>query len=165
MRNKQNMERTFIMLKPDAVQRGLMGEIIERFEVRGFKLVALKFMQAGQELLETHYSDLSKKPFFPELIRYMKSGPVVPMVFEGLNAVKQGRSMLGATNPRDSAPGTIRGDLCVDVGRNIIHGSDSVESAVKEISLWFSSEELSQWRPCQVEWVYEEEELEPVCLA
>ena len=161
MRNPKNNERTFIMLKPDAVQRGLMGEIIERFERRGFKLVALKFMRAGQDLLQTHYSDLSKKPFFPELIRYMSSGPVVPMVFEGLNAVKQGRSMLGATNPKDSAPGTIRGDLCIDVGRNIIHGSDSVESATKEISLWFKPEELSKWRPCQVEWVYEEEELEP----
>merc|ERR1712025_865787 len=160
LRNAANMERTFIMLKPDAVMRGLMGEIIERFETRGFKLVALKFMQADQELLQTHYSDLSKKGFFPELIRYMGSGPVVPMVFEGLNAVKQGRSMLGATNPKDSAPGTIRGDLCIDVGRNIIHGSDSVESANKEISLWFKSEELTKWRPCQVEWVYEEEELD-----
>ena len=148
------------MLKPDAVMRGLMGEIIERFEIRGFKLVALKFMQADKELLQTHYSDLSKKAFFPELIRYMGSGPVVPMVFEGLNAVKQGRTMLGATNPKDSAPGTIRGDLCIDVGRNIIHGSDSVESANKEIALWFKPQELSQWRTCQVEWVYEEEELD-----
>merc|ERR1712227_649668 len=153
LRNAANMERTFIMLKPDAVMRGLMGEIIERFETRGF-------MQADQELLQTHYSDLSKKGFFPELIRYMGSGPVVPMVFEGLNAVKQGRTMLGATNPKDSAPGTIRGDLCIDVGRNIIHGSDSVESANKEISLWFKPEELSKWRPSQVEWVYEEEELD-----
>ena len=148
------------MLKPDAVQRGIMGEIIERFEARGFKLVALKFMNADTELLKTHYGDLSKKAFFPELIRYMGSGPVVPMVFEGLNAVKQGRSMLGATNPKDSAPGTIRGDLCIDVGRNIIHGSDSTDSAAKEIALWFMEEELTKWRPSQVEWVYEEEELE-----
>ena len=160
MRNPGNMERTFIMLKPDAVQRGLMGEIIERFESRGFKLVGMKFMLAGEELLKTHYSDLSKKPFFPELIRYMSSGPVVPMVFEGLKAVKQGRTMLGATNPKDSAPGTIRGDLCVDVGRNIIHGSDSVESANKEVALWFRPEELSAWRPALVEWLYEEEELD-----
>merc|ERR1719481_277216 len=147
------------MLKPDAVHRGLMGEIIERFETRGFKLVAMKFMKANQELLQTHYSDLSKKPFFPELIRYMDSGPVVPMVFEGLNAVKQGRVLLGATNPKDSAPGTIRGDLCIDVGRNIIHGSDCVEAAEKEIGLWFSAAEISSWRPADVEWVYEEEEL------
>ena len=160
MRNPGNMERTFIMLKPDAVQRGLMGEIIERFESRGFKLVGMKLMSASQELLETHYSDLSKKPFFPELIRYMSSGPVVPMVFEGLKAVKQGRTMLGATNPKDSAPGTIRGDLCVDVGRNIIHGSDSVDSANKEVALWFRPEELSAWRPALVEWLYEEEELD-----
>ena len=160
LRNPGNMERTFIMLKPDAVQRGLMGEIIERFETRGFKLVGMKFMLASQDLLKTHYSDLSKKPFFPELIRYMTSGPVVPMVFEGLSAVKQGRTMLGATNPKDSAPGTIRGDLCVDVGRNIIHGSDSVESANKEVALWFTPGELSAWRPALVEWLYEEEELE-----
>merc|ERR1740137_338536 len=107
----------------------------------------------------THYADLSKKGFFPELIRYMSSGPVVPMVWEGLHAVKQGRTMLGATNPKDSDPGTIRGDLCVDVGRNVIHGSDSLESAAKEISLWFKPEELSKWRSAQVEWCYEEEEL------
>ena len=147
------------MLKPDAVQRGLIGEIMERFESRGFKLVACKFMLASKELLTTHYADLSKKGFFSELIRYMSSGPVVPMVWEGLSAVKQGRVMLGATNPKDSDPGTIRGDLCVDVGRNVIHGSDSLESAAKEIALWFKPEELSKWRSAQVEWCYEEEEL------
>jgi len=159
LRNKAYGERTFIMLKPDAVQRGLVGEIMDRFESRGFKLVACKFMAASKELLMTHYSDLSKKGFFPELIRYMASGPVVPMVWEGLNAVKQGRMMLGATNPKDSDPGTIRGDLCIDVGRNVIHGSDSLESAAKEIALWFKPEEISQWRSAQVEWCYEEEEL------
>jgi len=159
-RNQAYAERTFIMLKPDAVQRGLVGEIMERFESRGFKLVACKFMAASKELLMTHYSDLSKKGFFPELIRYMSSGPVVPMVWEGLNAVKQGRTMLGATNPKDSDPGTIRGDLCIDVGRNVIHGSDSLESAAKEIALWFKSEELSKWRSAQVEWCYEEEDLD-----
>jgi len=158
-RNQAYGERTFIMLKPDAVQRGLVGEIIDRFESRGFKLVACKFMLASKDLLTTHYSDLSKKGFFSELIRYMSSGPVVPMVWEGLNAVKQGRVMLGATNPKDSDPGTIRGDLCIDVGRNVIHGSDSLESAEKEISLWFKPEELSKWRSAQVEWCYEEEEL------
>jgi len=158
-RNQAYGERTFIMLKPDAVQRGLVGEIMERFEARGFKLVACKFMAASKELLMTHYSDLSKKGFFPELIRYMSSGPVVPMVWEGLHAVKQGRVMLGATNPKDSDPGTIRGDLCIDVGRNVIHGSDSLESAAKEISLWFRPEELTRWRSAQVEWCYEEEEI------
>jgi len=161
-RNPVNAERTFIMLKPDAVHRGLVGVIMKRFEARGFKLLACKFMQAGQELLKEHYIDLSKKGFFAELIRYMSSGPVVPMVWEGLNAVKQGRVMLGATNPKDSAPGTIRGDFCIDVGRNIIHGSDSVESANKEISLWFTKEEIASWRSATVEWVYEDEELEEV---
>merc|ERR1712154_316266 len=105
------------------------------FENKGFKLVAMKFMQASEELLKNHYADLSSKGFFAGLIKYMASGPVVAMVWEGLNAVKTGRVMLGATNPADSAPGTIRGDLCVQVGRNICHGSDAVESANKEISL------------------------------
>jgi len=159
-RNPVNAERTFIMLKPDAVHRGLVGVIVKRFESRGFKLLACKFMKANEELLKQHYIDLSKKGFFAELIRYMSSGPVVPMVWEGLNAVKQGRVMLGATNPKDSAPGTIRGDFCIDVGRNIIHGSDSVESANKEISLWFTKEEIASWRSATVEWVYEDEELE-----
>ena len=99
-----NNERTFIMLKPDAVHRGLVGIIMDRFESRGFKLLACKFMMAGQDLLKEHYKDLAKKPFFPELIRYMSSGPVVPMVWEGLNAVKQGRMMLGATNPKVLLP-------------------------------------------------------------
>jgi len=159
-RNIANGEKTFIMLKPDAVHRGLVGIIMDRFESRGFKLLACKFMRASQELLKEHYADLSKKGFFSELIRYMSSGPVVPMVWEGLNAVKQGRIMLGATNPKDSDPGTIRGDFCIDVGRNIIHGSDSVESANKEIGLWFSDEEIARWRSATVEWVYEEEEEE-----
>ncbi|KAL7046913.1 hypothetical protein ACKWTF_002738 [Chironomus riparius] len=110
---------------------------------------------ASKELLEKHYSDLSSRPFFPGLVTYMSSGPVVPMVWEGLNAVKTGRVMLGATNPADSAPGTIRGDLCVQVGRNIIHGSDSVESANKEIALWFNDNELVSWKPAAVNWVYE----------
>lgn len=98
----------------------------------------IDLFQPTQELLEKHYADLSARPFFPGLVKYMSSGPVVPMVWEGLNAVKTGRVMLGATNPADSAPGTIRGDLCIQVGRNILHGSDSVESAKKEIALWFN---------------------------
>jgi len=161
-KNAANGERTFIMCKPDAVQRGLVGEIMERFERRGMRLLCAKMMQAPESLLKEHYADLSKKGFFSELIRYMGSGPVVPMVWQGLGAVKQGRVLLGATNPKDSAPGTIRGDLCIDVGRNIIHGSDSVESAEKEIALWFSKAEITSWRSAQTEWVYEEEELEPL---
>jgi len=161
-KNAANGERTFIMCKPDAVQRGLVGEIMERFERRGMRLLCAKMMHAPESLLKEHYADLSKKGFFSELIRYMGSGAVVPMVWQGLGAVKQGRVLLGATNPKDSAPGTIRGDLCIDVGRNIIHGSDSVESAEKEIGLWFSQAEITSWRSAQTEWVYEEEELEPL---
>jgi nucleoside-diphosphate kinase len=107
-------------------------------------------------LLKEHYADLSKKAFFPGLVKYMASGPVVPMVWEGLNAVKTGRVMLGETNPKDSAPGTIRGDYCIQVGRNICHGSDAVESAKKEIALWFKDEELVKWDPVTLSWVYED---------
>merc|ERR1712014_225629 len=151
-----NRERTFIMLKPDAVQRGLVGEIIKRFEQKGFKLVAMKMMHASEELLKEHYADLSSKAFFPGLVKYMNSGPVVPMVWEGLNVVKTGRVMLGETNPAASAPGTIRGDFCIQVGRNICHGSDAVESAKKEIALWFKEEELVKWDPVSLSWVYED---------
>merc|ERR1711997_267365 len=151
-----NRERTFIMLKPDAVQRGLVGEIIKRFEQKGFKLVAMKMMHASVEHLEEHYADLKGKGFFPGLIKYMNSGPVVPMVWEGLNVVKTGRVMLGETNPAASAPGTIRGDFCIQVGRNICHGSDAVESANKEIALWFKDEELIKWDPVTMGWVYED---------
>nr|ACO12384.1 Nucleoside diphosphate kinase A 1 [Lepeophtheirus salmonis] len=156
--NPANGERTFIMLKPDAVQRSLIGEVIKRFETRGFKLIALKFMRASKSLLEQHYIDLEKKPFFRDLVEYMSSGPLVPMVWEGLDVVKLGRAMLGATNPFDSSPGTIRGDFCLDIGRNIIHGSDSTEAASKEISLWFSPNELTMWRSSTLGWLYEDEE-------
>ncbi|KAK2727080.1 nucleoside diphosphate kinase-like [Artemia franciscana] len=151
-----NRERTYIMIKPDGVQRGLVGEIIKRFEQKGFKLVALKFLQPSEELLRKHYADLSARPFFPGLVKYMASGPVVAMVWEGLNAVKTGRQMLGETNPADSKPGTIRGDYCIQVGRNICHGSDAVESAEKEIALWFKPEELVSWKPAEESWVYED---------
>jgi nucleoside-diphosphate kinase len=150
-----NRERTFIMIKPDGVHRGLVGEIMKRFEQKGFKLVAVKFQQATVEHLSNHYADLSKKAFFPGLVKYMASGPLVPMVWEGKGVVKTGRKMLGETNPQDSAPGTIRGDYCVEVGRNICHGSDSVESAEKEINLWFTKEELVNWSPCEESWLYE----------
>ncbi|XP_067663526.1 nucleoside diphosphate kinase B-like [Haliotis asinina] len=148
-------ERTFIAVKPDGVQRGIVGEIMKRFESRGYKLVACKMMKASTEHLEQHYADLKSKPFFPGLVKYMASGPVVAMVWEGKHVVKMGRKMLGATNPIDSEPGTIRGDFCIDVGRNICHGSDSVESAQKEIALWFSPSELCDYDSCQASWVYE----------
>ncbi|KAL4470258.1 hypothetical protein ABPG74_011869 [Tetrahymena malaccensis] len=148
-------ERTFIMIKPDGVQRGLVGQIVQRFEQRGYKLVSMKFTQPTKELLEEHYADLKQKGFFPSLIAYMLSGPVVPMVWEGKDVVKQGRQMLGQTNPLASLPGSIRGDFSIDIGRNICHGSDSVESAQKEIALWFKENELTQWKSSTHEWVYE----------
>ncbi|TEA40263.1 hypothetical protein DBR06_SOUSAS8210220, partial [Sousa chinensis] len=154
-RTMAHAERTFIAIKPDGVQRGLVGEIIKRFEQKGFRLVAMKFLQASEELLKQHYIDLKDRPFFPGLVKYMNSGPVVAMVWEGLNVVKTGRVMLGETNPADSKPGTIRGDFCIQVGRNIIHGSDSVKSAEKEISLWFKPEELVEYKSCAFDWIYE----------
>ena len=151
---EQHRERTFIMVKPDGVQRGLVGDIISRFEKKGFKLVGLKMDAPAKEHFEQHYADLNGKPFFPSLIAYASSGPVVAMVWEGNNVVATGRKMLGATRPDDSAPGTIRGDFCIDVGRNVIHGSDSVESANKEIGLWFG-EKVTSWKSHSESWVYE----------
>ncbi|CAG8972754.1 hypothetical protein HYALB_00006846 [Hymenoscyphus albidus] len=148
-------EQTFIAIKPDGVQRGLIGPIISRFEARGYKLAAIKLMTASQEHLEKHYEDLSSKPFFPGLIKYMGSGPICAMVWEGRDAVKTGRVLLGATNPLASAPGTIRGDYAIDVGRNVCHGSDSVENAKKEIALWFKEGEVQSWKSAQHDWVYE----------
>merc|ERR1711968_389063 len=133
------------MIKPDGVQRGLVGKIIERFETKGFKLVAMKLCSPGKAHLEAHYADLAGKKFFPGLIEYMTSGPVVAMVWQGANAVLTGRKMLGATRPFDSEPGTIRGDFCIDVGRNICHGSDAVESANHEIKLWFNDSEVMNY--------------------
>jgi len=147
-------ERTYIMVKPDGVHRSLVGEIIGRFEKRGFKLIALKLVQATPEHLEKHYADLKGKPFFPGLIKYMASGPVVAMVWQGLDAVKTGRAMLGATNPLQSPVGSIRGDYALAVGRNICHGSDAVESAEKEIALWFP-EGVVQYTHAQEQWVFE----------
>ncbi|BCR89494.1 nucleoside diphosphate kinase [Aspergillus chevalieri] len=148
-------EQTFIAIKPDGVQRGLVGPIISRFENRGFKLAALKLATPSKEHLEKHYADLAGKPFFPGLITYMLSGPIVAMVWEGRDVVKTGRTILGATNPLASAPGTIRGDYAIDVGRNVCHGSDSVESAQKEISLWFAEGEVKSYKQAQAEWIYE----------
>ncbi|XP_072224314.1 nucleoside diphosphate kinase 3 isoform X1 [Leuresthes tenuis] len=147
-------ERTFIAVKPDGVQRKLVGEIVRRFEKRGFKLVGLKLMQASEDLLREHYCDLRSKPFFNTLMSYMKSGPVVAMVWQGLDVVKTARKMMGETNPAESLPGTIRGDYCVEVGKNVIHGSDSVESAQKEISLWFRQNELQRWESSNLRWIY-----------
>ena len=149
------LERTYIMIKPDGVQRGCVGEIIARFEKKGFKLLAMKLYSPSKELLEEHYKDLKEKPFFPKLVEYMMMGPVVCMIWQGREVVKTGRKMLGATNPLNSEPGTIRGDYCIESGRNIIHGSDSVESAEREIKLWFKPEEINQYTRDSDKWIYE----------
>ncbi|XP_030473785.2 nucleoside diphosphate kinase 1 [Syzygium oleosum] len=148
------MELTFIMIKPDGVQRGLIGEIIGRFEKKGFSLKGLKLVSVDRPFAEKHYADLSAKPFFSGLVDYIISGPVVAMVWEGKGVVTTGRKIIGATNPAESAPGTIRGDFAIDIGRNVIHGSDSVESATKEIALWFP-EGIVSWQSSVHPWIYE----------
>ncbi|KRX96232.1 Nucleoside diphosphate kinase [Trichinella pseudospiralis] len=148
-------ERTLVVVKPDGVQRGLIHQVLRRFEQRGFKLVSLKMLTANDDLLNKHYAEHVGKGFFPSLKAYMSSGPVVAMVWEGRDVVKAARNMLGATRPLESAPGTLRGDFCIDVGRNLVHGSDSVESANREIALWFKPEELCKWEQSTHSWIYE----------
>lgn len=143
------------MIKPDGVQRSLIHKIIKRFEVRGYQLIAMKMKMPSVELLTEHYAELKDKPFFPPLIDYMSKGPVVCMVWKGTDAVAQARRMLGETNPLQSNAGSIRGDFCIEVGRNIIHASDSVASAQKEINLWFNNDELCKWESATHNLVYE----------
>ncbi|KAJ8344738.1 hypothetical protein SKAU_G00289310 [Synaphobranchus kaupii] len=142
------LERTLVAVKPDGVQRRLVGKIVQRFEQRGFKLVGLKMVQASDELLSQHYRDLRKKPFYPNVLQYMHSGPVVAMVWEGHNVVKTSRLMVGDTNPAEALPGTIRGDFSIHISRNVVHASDSVEGAQREIQLWFNRTELQDWDCC-----------------
>ena len=149
------MERTFIAIKPDGVQRKLVSEIIGRFEKKGFKLVALKFMSVSKDLAEQHYDVHKERPFFADLVEFITSGPVVAMVLEGDGVVASGRKLIGATNPLMSEPGTIRGDLGSNIGRNLIHGSDAIETAQTEIALWFKSEELVNWTPTMTPWITE----------
>jgi nucleoside-diphosphate kinase len=149
------MERTFVMLKPDAVNRGLMGKIIDRLEARGFKPLAMKFMHLPKELAERHYAEHKGKKFFEPLIDYITSGPVLCMVWEGDNIISVLRYMMGATNPQDAVPGTIRGDYAQQTGRNLIHGSDSSESARKEINLFFNDYELQAYDRCLDLWLLE----------
>lgn len=150
-----SVERTFLAVKPDGVQRGLVGEIIGRYEAKGFTLVGLKLMVVSRELAEQHYGEHKEKPFFGGLVDFITSGPVVAMVWEGKGVVAAARKVIGATNPLSSEPGTIRGDFGIDIGRNIIHGSDAVETAQREISLWFKPEELADWSPTLTSWIYE----------
>mgnify|MGYP001794170837 FL=1 len=149
------MERTFIMIKPDGVQRGLVGDNISRFETKGFSLVGMKFMSVSRELAEKHYGVHKERPFFGGLVEFITSSPVVAMVWEGEGVVGSARTLIGATNPISSAPGTIRGDYGVTIGRNIIHGSDAIETAQSEIALWFSDDELAAWESCAKSWIYE----------
>ncbi|KAA8542167.1 hypothetical protein F0562_023319 [Nyssa sinensis] len=151
----EEIEETYIMVKPDGVQRGLVGEIISRFEKKGFKLTGLKLFQCPKELAEEHYKDLKSKSFFPKLIDYITSGPVVCMAWEGVGVVASARKLIGVTNPLQAEPGTIRGDLAVQTGRNVVHGSDSPENGKREIALWFKEGEVCQWTPAQAPWLRE----------
>ncbi len=150
------MEKTFVMVKPDGVQRGLVGEVISRLERKGLKIVAIKMLWIKRELAENHYAEHKDKPFFSSLVEYITSGPVVAMVVEGRNAVKVVRSLVGATNPVEAAVGTIRGDFGLDVGRNIVHASDSLQSAEREISLFFDESEIIDYDRIDESWIYEE---------
>jgi len=149
------VERTFVMQKPDAVQRGIMGRIISRFEEKGLKLVGMKLMQIPREMAERHYAEHVGKPFYAKLLNYITSGPVVAMVIEGENAVTVCRAMMGKTNPQEATPGTIRADFGMITGRNVTHGSDSTESAAREISIFFDDDEIVGWMKCDEIWAYE----------
>ncbi len=149
------MERTFLMIKPDGVQRNLIGEVIKRLETKGFTLVGLKLMSVSRELAEQHYGVHKERPFFPGLVEFITSSPVVAMVWEGEGVIASARKIIGATNPLNAEPGTIRGDYGVAVGRNLIHGSDAPETAQYEIGLWFKDGELVNWQPNATSWLYE----------
>ena len=148
-------ERTFVLLKPDAVQRGLIGEIVSRFERRGLKVTALKLIRVGRSLAETYYAEHKGKPFFEPLMGYIAAGPVVAMVLDGDGAVAAVRKMMGKTNSAEAEPGTIRGDLAMTIGRNIIHGSDSAESAKREIALFFKPDEILSYTRIDEAWLRE----------
>ncbi|HHU76498.1 MAG TPA: nucleoside-diphosphate kinase [Firmicutes bacterium] len=148
------MEQTFSMIKPDAVQRNLVGEIIGRFEKKGLKLAALKLLSINKELAERHYAEHVGKPFFKDLVSFITSGPVVAMVWEGQNAIQVVRTMMGKTDPQEALPGTIRGDFGLFTGNNIVHGSDSPESASREINLFFSQDEIITYKKDLDSWVY-----------
>lgn len=147
------MEKTFLMVKPDGVQRSITGEIVQRFEKKGYHLVGAKLMLIPQEVAEQHYAEHKERPFFGELISFITSGPVFAMVWQGDNVIKVAREMMGKTNPTEAAPGTIRGDFAVQMGMNIIHGSDSVESAEREIGLFFNQNELIEYTRDINKWI------------
>lgn len=148
------MEKTFLMVKPDGVQRHLVGEIVGRFERKGFQMVGAKLMTIPLELAEKHYGEHKGKPFYDELVQFITSGPVFTMVWQGENVIELSRKMMGKTNPKDAEPGTIRGDYTMFVSKNIIHGSDSPESAEREISLFFQENELVEYDKALNSWIY-----------
>jgi nucleoside-diphosphate kinase len=149
------MDRTFVMVKPDGVQRGIVGQIVSRFEAKGLKLVAARFEALPEPRVNDQYREHLEKPFFPSLKKYIMSGPVFLMVWEGRNAVPIARKLIGATNPQEAAPGTIRGDFGIDIGRNVIHASDSPESAAREIAIHFRPAELASYTRIDAAVVYE----------
>lgn len=149
------MQRTLILVKPDGVQRGLIGEIIGRFERRGLKLVGMKFLQISQGLASRHYAVHQGKPFYESLVAYITSAPVVAMVWEGNDAIEAARATMGLTNPVQAAPGTIRGDFGMEIGRNLVHGSDSPENGEKEVALFFDQAELVAWERATETWIRE----------
>jgi nucleoside-diphosphate kinase len=150
-----NVERTFVMIKPDAVQRGLIGKIISRFEQKGFKIVAMKFVAVSKDLAEKHYGIHKGKPFFKPTVDYITSSPVVAMVLEGINAIEMVRGMMGKTDPQKADMGTIRGDFGQFIGRNIVHGSDSQETAKFEINQWFTPDEIVKYIRIDEQWLSE----------
>ena len=149
------MERSLVLVKPDGVQRALIGEVISRLERRGLRLVAAKFIQVSKELAETHYAIHKGKPFYEGLIAYIISAPVLAMVWEGPNAVAAIRQTMGSTRPTEAAPGSLRHDFALEVGRNLTHASDSVENGVNEVALWFQPDELVDWKREVDRWVFE----------
>ncbi len=148
-------ERTFIIVKPDGVQRGLVGEVIKRFEARGLRIVGMKFMQISKELAEKHYAIHAERPFFGSLVAYIISSPVVVIALEGSNAVLAARQTIGATKPHEAAAGTIRGDFALEIGRNLVHGSDSVENGIIEVANFFTDAELVSWDRNNDPWIFE----------
>lgn len=149
------MERTLVLVKPDAMQRGLAGEIIRRLEARGLRIVGMKLLQVSTELAQKHYAEHEGKRFYDSLVAYITSSPIIAAVFEGTNATKAVRQSVGATNPAEASAGTIRGDFGLEIGRNLVHASDSPESGVREVALWFAPEELVDWSRDTDRWVFE----------
>jgi nucleoside-diphosphate kinase len=149
------VERTLILVKPDAVQRGLIGELLGRLEARGLRIVGLRLMHVDEALARRHYAEHEGKPFFAGLVEYITASPLVAAVLEGPNAVAAARQSMGATNPVEAAPGTIRGDLGLEVGRNLVHGSDGAESAAREIALFFGDDALPSWDRDTDRWIFE----------